>query len=153
MTALTIVIAGTPLWQEGRAASLAGADVPDGVVVTSDAFATFLPWFPYVLAFAVAMFAISTILTWGYYGQKAWTYLFGKTTTAERIYQIVYLFFIVIGSVLTLGSVLDFADGVLFLLALFNIIGLYLLAPVVKREVRAFQEKMRTGEVTRVDTK
>jgi alanine or glycine:cation symporter, AGCS family len=153
MTALTIVIAGTPMWQDARASALVGGDVPDGVVVTSDAFATFLPWFPYVLAFAVAMFAISTILTWGYYGQKAWTYLFGKTTTSERIYQIIYLFFIVVGSVLTLGSVLDFADGVLFLLALFNIIGLYILAPVVKREVREFREKMRTGEVTRVDTR
>jgi alanine or glycine:cation symporter, AGCS family len=153
MTALTIVIAGTPMWEDAKISALGGGDVPDGVVVTSDAFATFLPWFPFVLALAVAMFAISTMITWAYYGQKAWTYLFGKTERAERIYQIIFLFFVVVGSVLTLGSVLDFADGVLFLLALVNIIGLYILAPVVKREVREFREKMRTGEVTRVDVK
>jgi AGCS family alanine or glycine:cation symporter len=153
MTALTIVIAGTPLWRDAQVSALGGGDVPDGVVVTSDAFATFLPWFPYVLTLAVALFAISTIITWSYYGQKAWTYLFGKTVMSERVYQIIFLAFVIVGSVLTLGSVLDFADGVLFLLALFNITGLYILAPVVKREVLAFREKMRTGEVTKVDAK
>ena len=59
----------------------------------------------------------------------------------------VYCFFIVVGSVLTLGAVLDFADAVLFLLALFNIIGLYILAPVVKEEVRSFRAKRHSGEV------
>jgi AGCS family alanine or glycine:cation symporter len=151
MTALTIVIAGTPFWRDAQAAAFAGGDTPDGVTVTSDAFATVIPWFPYVLAVAVTLFAVSTIITWGYYGQKAWTYLFGKSTTSERTYQIIYSLFVIVGSVLTLGSVLDFADAVLFLLALFNIIGLYLLAPVVKREVREYREKLRTGEVVKVE--
>lgn len=106
-----------------------------------------LPWFPYVLTLAVALFAISTMITWGYYGQKAWTYLFGRSTVSERIYQAVFCLFVVVGSVLTLGAVLDFADAVLFLLALFNIIGLYLLAPVVKEEVAAFRAARRSGEV------
>lgn len=153
MSALTIIIAGTPSWDQARQTAFAtgGEEQPDGVVVTSDAFATVLPWFPYVLTLAVALFAISTMITWGYYGQKAWTYLFGKTIVAERIYQAVFCFFVIVGSVLTLGSVLDFADAVLFLLAVFNIIGLYLLAPVVKREVQAFRDKVRSGEVTEVD--
>jgi alanine or glycine:cation symporter, AGCS family len=153
MTALTIIIAGTPFWRAAQAAAFAGEDTPDGVIVTSDAFATVLPWFPYVLTLAVALFALSTIITWGYYGQKAWTYLFGLSPVSERVYQIVFCLFVVVGSVLTLGSVLSFADAVLFLLALFNIIGLYLLAPVVKREVMEYREKMRSGEVTRVDTR
>ncbi|MFP5021320.1 alanine/glycine:cation symporter family protein [Pseudonocardia phyllosphaerae] len=153
MTALTIVIAGTPFWYEAREAAFAtgGDDQADGVVVTSDAFATVLPWFPIVLALAVSLFAISTMITWGYYGQKAWTYLFGKSVLAERVYQAVFCFFVVVGSVLSLGSVLDFADAVLFLLAIFNILGLYLLAPVVKREMRAFREKLRSGEITEVE--
>jgi alanine or glycine:cation symporter, AGCS family len=151
MTALAIIIAGTPFWREAQAVAFAGGDPADGVLVTSNAFETVLPWFPYVLTLAVALFAISTMLTWGYYGQKAWTYLFGRSTTSERIYQAVFLFFIVVGSVLTLGSVLSFADAVLFLLALVNIIGLYLLAPFVKREVRSYREKMRTGEVKEIE--
>lgn len=153
MTALTIVIAGTPFWQQAQATAFAtgGDEVADGVLVTSDAFATVLPWFPYVLAVAVFLFAVSTIITWGYYGQKAWTYLFGRNVVSERIYQAVFCLFVVVGSVLTLGSVLDFADAVLFLLAFFNILGLYVLAPVVKREVRAFREKLASGEVTEVE--
>ncbi len=147
MTALTIIIAGTPFWRDAQATAAAGGDTPDGVLVTSDAFATVLPWFPYVLTVAVALFALSTIITWSYYGQKAWTYLFGRSPLSERIYQAMFCVFVVIGSVLTLGSVLNFADAVLFLLALFNIVGLYLLAPVVKREVESFREKMRSGEV------
>ncbi|MCX6467305.1 MAG: alanine/glycine:cation symporter family protein [Pseudonocardiales bacterium] len=151
MTALTIVIAGTAFWRDAQATALAGGDTPDGVLVTSDAFGTVLPWFPYVLTVAVVLFAVSTIITWGYYGQKAWTYLFGRSTLSERAYQVVFTLFVVVGSVLTLGSVLSFADAVLFLLALVNIIGLYLLAPVVKHEMRDFRERLRTGEVTEVE--
>ncbi|HXV93861.1 MAG TPA: alanine/glycine:cation symporter family protein [Pseudonocardia sp.] len=151
MTALTIVIASTPFWEQARADALAGGDTPGGVLVTSNAFETVLPWFPYVLTLAIALFAISTLITWAYYGQKAWTYLFGKSRLTERIYQVIFCLFIVVGSVLTFGSVLSFADAVLFLLALFNIIGLYLLAPMVRREVAAYREKMRTGEVTEIE--
>lgn len=146
MTALTITVADTPFWRESRAAAAAGED-PEGVTITSSAFETVLPWFPYVLTLAVALFAISTMITWGYYGEKAWTYLFGRSTLSVRTYQGIFCFFIVVGSVLTLGAVLDFADAVLFLLALFNITGLYILAPVVKEEVEAFRASRRSGEV------
>ncbi len=153
MTALTIVIAGTPFWRDAQATVLSsgGETTPDGVLVTSNAFETVLPGFPYVLTVAVVLFALSTMITWGYYGQKAWTFLFGRSALTERIYQGVFCFFIIVGSVLTLGSVLDFADAVLFLLAVFNIIGLYILAPVVKAEVRSFRERMQSGEVCEID--
>ncbi|MGQ0574595.1 MAG: alanine/glycine:cation symporter family protein [Pseudonocardia sp.] len=153
MTALTIIVAGSAFWRDAQAVALAsgGETVPDGVVVTSSAFETVLPWFPYVLTLAVALFAVSTMITWGYYGQKAWTYLFGRSTLTERLYQVLFCVFIVIGTVLTLGSVLSFADAVLFLLALFNIIGLYLLAPFVKREVVAYRDKLRSGEVREIE--
>ena len=150
MTSLTIVIAGTPFYRDAQATALAGGETPDGVLVTSNAFETVLPGFPYVLTLAVALFALSTLITWAYYGQKAWTYLLGKSRTTERTYQIMYCVFVVVGAVLTLDAVLSFADAVLFLLALFNIIGLYLLAPVVKREAVAYREKMRSGEVSKV---
>ncbi|MFC5291213.1 alanine/glycine:cation symporter family protein [Actinokineospora guangxiensis] len=147
MTALTIIIAKTEFWTTAQATVFNGGEVPDGVTVTSESFGTVLPWFPYVLTIAVALFALSTLITWAYYGQKAWTYLFGKSTTSERVYQIVFCLFIVAGSVLTLGSVLSFADAVLFLLALVNIIGLYLLVPVVKTELKSFHAKIRSGEI------
>ncbi|MGW5649653.1 alanine/glycine:cation symporter family protein [Saccharopolyspora sp. NPDC003752] len=151
MTALTIVIAKTQFWVDAQQQVLAGGETPDGVTVTSESFATVLPWFPYVLTLAVAMFAISTIITWGYYGQRAWLFLFGSGKTSERVYNVVFCLFTVVGSVLTLGSVLNFADAVLFALALFNIIGLYIMVPVVKRELASYREKLRTGEVRKFE--
>ncbi|MFF5455092.1 alanine/glycine:cation symporter family protein [Streptomyces sp. NPDC012950] len=134
MTALTIVIANPASYVEVRE----GGDSIGGVTITSDAFGTVLPWFPYVLTVAVMLFAVSTVLTWGYYGLKAWTHLFGRSRASEITYKVVYTVFAVAGSLLTLQTLIDMADAVLFMLAVINIIGLYLLAPVVKRELNTF---------------
>ncbi|MFE9042592.1 alanine/glycine:cation symporter family protein [Streptomyces sp. NPDC007818] len=134
MTALTIVIANPASYVEVRN----GGDSIGGVTITSDAFGTVLPWFPYILTIAVMLFAISTVLTWGYYGLKAWTHLFGRSRASEITYKVVYTVFAVAGSLLTLQTLIDMADAVLFMLAVINIIGLYLLAPVVKRELNTF---------------
>ncbi|MEV6199059.1 alanine/glycine:cation symporter family protein [Streptomyces sp. NPDC051771] len=134
MTALTIVIANPASYVDVRN----GGDSIGGVTITSDAFGTVLPWFPYILTIAVMLFAISTVLTWGYYGLKAWTHLFGRSRASELTYKVVYTVFAVAGSLLTLQTLIDMADAVLFMLAVINIIGLYLLAPVVKRELNSF---------------
>ncbi|MEN8656140.1 alanine/glycine:cation symporter family protein [Streptomyces sp. 21So2-11] len=149
MTALTIVIANPASWGEARAGDSIG-----GVTITSDAFATVLPWFPYILTVAVLLFAISTVLTWGYYGLKAWTHLFGRSKASELTYKVLYTLFAVAGSLLTLQTLIDMADAVLFMLAVINIIGLYLLAPVVKRELNTFLEFVRArnaGETPKAD--
>jgi AGCS family alanine or glycine:cation symporter len=87
MTALTIVIANPASWAETRKSG--GGDI-GGVTITSDAFETVLPWFPYILTVAVMLFAISTVLTWDYYGLKAWTHLFGRSRASELTYKVVY---------------------------------------------------------------
>ncbi|MBT3161933.1 alanine:cation symporter family protein [Streptomyces sp. Vc74B-19] len=133
MTALTIVIASPASWDAARE----GNDI-GGVTITSDAFESVLPWFPNLLTVAVLLFAFSTILTWGYYGLKAWTYLFGRSKVSETVFKAVWSVFVVAGSLLSLDSLISLADSALFLLSVFNIIGLYLLAPVVKRELDKF---------------
>ncbi|MEU3898760.1 alanine/glycine:cation symporter family protein [Streptomyces sp. NPDC045251] len=138
MTALTIVIANPASLGEAREGKEIG-----GVTITSDAFETVLPWFPYILTLAVLLFAISTVLTWGYYGLKSWTYLFGRSRASEITYKVVYTLFAIAGSLLTLQTLIDLADAFLFSLAVINIIGLYLLAPVVKRELNSFLEYVR----------
>lgn len=140
MTALTIVIANPASWGEAKA----GQDI-GGVTITSDAFETVLPWFPYVLTVAVLLFAFSTVLTWGYYGLKAWSYLFGRSRASEITFKLLYTVFAVAGSLLTLQTLIDLADAVLFMLAVFNIIGLYLLAPVVRRELNTFLAYVKAG--------
>ncbi|WP_055599640.1 alanine/glycine:cation symporter family protein [Streptomyces aureus] len=134
MTALTIVIANPASYVELRN----GGESIGGVTITSDAFGTVMPWFPYILTIAVMLFAISTVLTWGYYCMKAWTHLFGRSRTSELTFKVLYTLFAVAGSLLTLQTLIDMADAVLFMLAVINIIGLYLLAPVVKRELNTF---------------
>jgi len=152
MTALTIVIAQPQSFLDARATAAAGdAPSPDGVVLTSDAFATVVPWFPEVLAVAVALFAFSTVITWAYYTQKAWTHLFGRSLAKERTFQVVYCLFTVAGSVVTLTDVINLADSMLFICALVNIFGLYLLLPVVRRELREYWADRREGKLVRAD--
>ncbi|MGW0536259.1 alanine/glycine:cation symporter family protein [Streptomyces sp. NPDC003032] len=151
MTALTIVIANPASWGEARESN--GGSI-GGVTITSDAFGTVMPWFPYILTIAVMLFAISTVLTWGYYCLKAWTYLFGRSRGSELTFKVLYTLFAVAGSLLTLETLIGMADAVLFMLAVINIIGLYLLAPVVKRELNSFLEFVRArnaDEITKDD--
>lgn len=138
MTALTIVIAAPASWDAAREGNEIG-----GVTITSDAFETVLPWFPNLLTVAVLLFAFSTILTWGYYGLKAWTYLFGRSKVSETVFKALWSVFVIAGSLLSLDSLISLADSALFLLSVFNIIGLYLLAPVVKRELNSFLTYVR----------
>ncbi|MFC3852141.1 alanine/glycine:cation symporter family protein [Salinispirillum marinum] len=138
MTALVIIISGALM-----------TDLT-GVELTSAAYATVLPWFPVVLAIAVVLFALSTMFAWSYYGLKSWTYLFGEGRNKEIVYNIIFLFFIVIGASMSLGPVIDFSDSMLFAMAIPNIIGLYLLMPVVKREVNKYWAKIESGEIKRV---
>lgn len=137
MTALVIVITGQ--YQNVNGIS--------GVQLTSNAFAAGISWFPYVLALAVILFAFSTLIAWSYYGNKAWNYLFGDSPVSDFIYKISYCAFVVIGATMTLGSVIDFADAMIFAMALINIAGLYLLAPVVKRELAIYWDKLQSGEI------
>lgn len=136
MTALTIVVANPASWLKARETK---EDI-GGVTITSDAFATVMPWFPMLLTVAVLLFAFSTVLTWGYYGLKAWSYLFGRSKASEITFKVLYSIGAASGAMLSLSTLFDMADAVLFMLAVFNIIGLYLLAPVVKRELASFLE-------------
>ena len=150
MTALTIIIADTPEYNQ----SIANAtdDDPDtkaldGVLVTSNAFETVIPWFPYVLAVAVALFAISTQITWAYYAMRAWAYLFGDSRGSMFAIKAIYLFFTVMGAVLTLTAVMNFADSWLFLCAFVNLLGVYLLLPVIKQEMKEYLADRKAGRL------
>ncbi|WP_256839640.1 alanine/glycine:cation symporter family protein [Ornithinimicrobium faecis] len=151
MTALTIVVADTALFEQSQAQAAAGEEVTvGGVLLTSDAFESVVSWFPVLLAIAVALFAFSTLITWSYYGQKAWEYLFGRARVSIVIYKTVFCVFTVMGCVLTLGEVVAFADSFLFICAFVNILGLYLLLPVIKSEMREYLADRKSGELLKL---
>ncbi|EHK9015153.1 alanine:cation symporter family protein [Vibrio vulnificus] len=140
MTALVIIITGYLDNGSGLA----------GVELTSAAFGSAISWFPYILAIAVVLFAFSTMISWSYYGLKAWTYLFGESKTAELIFKIKFCMFVVIGSAMNLGPVIDFSDAMIFAMALVNIVGLYILVPEVKRDMKDYLARLQAGKVYKV---
>ncbi|MGD8121614.1 alanine/glycine:cation symporter family protein [Vibrio sp. TRT 2004] len=137
MTALVIIITGYLDTDTGLA----------GVELTSAAFGSAISWFPYLLAVAVILFAFSTMISWSYYGLKAWTYLFGESKTAEIIFKVKFCIFVVIGAAMNLGPVIDFSDAMIFAMALVNIVGLYILVPEVKRDLADYLERFNAGKV------
>ncbi len=121
----------------------------NGVALTSAAFASVLSWFPYLLALIVFLFAFSTMLSWSYYGLKAWTYLFGEKKATSLTFKILFCVFIVIGSTMSLDKVTDFSDAMIFAMSFPNIIGLYILAPEVKRDLESYLARLKSGEIRR----
>ena len=153
MTALVIIITGQLvidpatghyLTEGGKIMTVTGAS---GVGLTSAAFESAFSWFPYVLAVAVILFAFSTMISWSYYGLKAWTYLFGEGKAKEITFKVIFCIFVVIGAAANLGPVIDFSDAAIFAMAVVNITGLYCLMPIVKRELNSYMERLEAGEI------
>lgn len=120
-----------------------------GAQLTSDAFASVISWFPYVLAAAVFLFAFSTMISWSYYGMRAWTYIFGKSKRTEIVYKCLFLVFVVIGASVSLGAVLDFSDMMILAMSFPNIIGLYIMSGEVKSDLNEYLRKLKAGELFR----
>ena len=134
MTGLVVVITGA---YEG------GGE--EGVLMTSKAFATVLPWFPNVLSLAVFLFAFSTMISWSYYGERCWTFLFGAQFS--MIYKVLFLGFIVLGSVLKLGNVIDFSDLMILGMSFPNILGAFLLSGKVSDALKSYWSRYKSGEM------
>lgn len=129
----------------------------EGVSLTSEAFGSVFSWFPYLLLVAVTLFAFSTLISWSYYGQKGFDYLFGgfsaklfgNRNVTDTIYRLLFLGCIVIGSASNLRSVMDFSDMMVLCMAFPNIIGLVIMAPEVKRDLNSYWKRLKTGEIKR----
>ena len=117
-----------------------------GIELTSAAFAWHFAWAPYVIAVAALLFAFSSALAWSYYGLKGWTYLFGEGRLRAIVFQMIFCAFVALGCMLELRAVLDFSDAMTFMIALPNILMLYLFAPMVRREVNQYIADTRSAQ-------
>ena len=147
MTALTIIVANQESYREDLGAGEIG-----GVALASDAFSTVASWYPVLLAIAVALFAFSTLITWAYYGEQAWGFLFGRAKASVTVFRTLVCVFVVIGCVATFSKVVEFADAALFMCAFINILGLYMLMPVVKKEMKKYLADRKAGTLNDPDT-
>ncbi|WP_170775174.1 alanine/glycine:cation symporter family protein [Ruegeria lacuscaerulensis] len=155
MTALVIIITqqlivdpatGNYMLNEAGNA-IATVDGNTGVSLTSAAFGSAFSWFPFILAIAVVLFAFSTMISWSYYGLKAWTYLFGEGHTKELIFKIIFCVFVVIGAAANLGPVIDFSDAAIFAMAVVNVFALYFLMKIVRQELASYAARLKSGEI------
>jgi len=141
MTALVIVITGE--YQNQVSGN------QEAISLTSRAFGSVISWFPIVLSIAVILFALSTMVSWSYYGLKAWTYLFGESQASDITYKFIFCIFIVIGSAINATSVFDFGDAMIFAMCFPNVLGLYILAPEVRKDLLSYMARVKSGEIKR----
>ncbi len=137
ITALVIIVTG----------QYQNASIGDGIVLTSNAFASVIAWFPYVLTIAVVMFAFSTSITWFYYGQRSFLYLVGDKPKSELAFKMSYLAALFIGSAMQLGPVMDIADSLLLAMGFPNIVGLYIMRKEVKEMMISYFDRLKSGEI------
>ncbi|MEX0593970.1 MAG: sodium:alanine symporter family protein [Balneolaceae bacterium] len=109
--------------------------VENGAPLTGRAFEDGLsPLFPggrFLVTIAVILFAISTSISWSYYGDRAAEFLFGPGSVFW--YRLAFVGMHLFGAVVTLTTIWKFGDVMLGLMAFFNIIALFRLTPVVLR--------------------
>ena len=116
----------------------------EGAGITSKAFAEYIPYSSEFLTIAVVLFAVSTMISWSYYGLQSWKYLFGRGYTADMTYKVLFLIFVIIGAAASMNSIWAFSDAMIFAMVFPNMIGLYFLFPVVKQELEKFLNAIKS---------
>lgn len=144
LTALVIVITGV-FEPDGAYAGLIAAK--EGAALTSAAYGTVISWFPTVLSVSIFLFAFSTMISWSYYGERAWVYLFGIKFSI--IYKLLFLSLSVIATVVSTGIMVDFSFMLMLAMALPNILGLFILSGDVKKQLEDYMSKLKSGELDR----
>lgn len=138
MTALVIII------MNGDGSLMVyGQEITQGVEITSNAFGSAISFFPFILTIAVILFAFSSMISWSYYGYQAWTFLFGRGKSVEYAYKGLFCVFVFIGASSQLGNVINFSDAMIFSMLVPNMIGLFILAPVARKELKRFMDKIK----------
>ncbi len=145
MTALVITITG--VYDSADAGIVALREAKDGAALTAEAFRTAISWFPIVLSISIVLFAYSTMISWSYYGERCWTYVFGEGFTL--VYRLMFIIVIVFASITSASSILDFSDLLILSMAFPNFLGLYLLHGKVKKALDEYRAKLKSGELDR----
>jgi len=115
----------------------------EGAGITSKAFAQYIPYSNIFLTIAVVLFAVSTMISWSYYGLQSWKFLFGRGKIADMVYKILFLIFVVIGAAASMGSIWKFSDAMIFAMIFPNMIGLFFLFPIVRKQLTRYLDAIK----------
>ena len=122
-----------------------------GIEVTSAAFETTISWFPIVLAGATFLFAFSTMISWGYYGEQCWVYLFGEKQFLT--YRLLFVLCIFIGSIREdLNTIINFSDMTFFIIAFPNLLGCFLLSGTVAADLKNYLKRLKKSQQSTVNS-
>ncbi|MBE7713415.1 MAG: alanine:cation symporter family protein [Cyanobacteria bacterium SIG26] len=149
-TSVVIVVTGAwkPAVATVEAARHAGITPnPNGIELASAAFQSVISFFPIILSIIAVLFAMSTLISWAYYGQKAWTFLLGEGKKRVLTFNIIYCLFIIIGSAMNVDSIINITDAMMVAMCVPNVIVLYILAPEVKKELKAYCQRHNLGKL------
>ena len=140
MTALVIITFNSTgaFMYGGEGGVLIDGVLYEGAGITSKAFAEYIPYSDVFLTVAVVLFAVSTMISWSYYGLQSWKYLFGRGEVSDLTYKLLFLIFVVIGSAASMNSIWAFSDAMIFAMVFPNMVGLYFLFPIVKKELTKY---------------
>ena len=142
MTALVIVIYNTggvfDYGGDGSGVVLIDGMPYEGAGITSKAFANYIPYSNVFLTIAVVLFAVSTMISWSYYGLQSWKFLFGRGQAMDLTYKFLFLVFIIIGAAASMDSIWAFSDAMIFAMVFPNMVGLYFLFPEVKQQLKRY---------------
>ncbi len=141
MTSLVIIITG--VYNAPEYTDLVNRS--QGAALTAAAFGTVISWFPIILSISVVLFAYSTMISWSYYGERCWTYMFGEK--ASMAFRIIFVIFVVIGSVTSASNILDFSDLMMLSMAFPNFFALYLLHGKVRKMLHEYLAKLKSGDL------
>jgi len=149
MTALVIIIFnfGGAFEYGGDGAVLIDGVAYEGAGITSKAFAQYIPYSNIFLTIAVVLFAVSTMISWSYYGLQSWKFLFGRGKAADLTYKLLFLMFVVIGAAASMKSIWDFSDAMIFAMVFPNMIGLFFLFPVVKKQLARYLDAIKKEKI------
>ena len=139
---LDVIIDGK-LYEDVKGKVMIDGKLEEGAGITTKAFSEYIPFANIFLTIAVFLFAISTMISWSYYGLQSWKFVFGRGYYADLIYKILFLLFIVIGAAASMKSIWDFSDAMIFAMIFPNMIGLFLLFPKVKEELKKYLKAIR----------
>ena len=116
-----------------------------GIELTSSAFESIFPWFKYVLSVVVILFALTTLISWAYYGQKAWNYIVGEGKKRTLFYQIFFLTFTVIGSIMNVKTIINLTDSMMLGMAVPNCLAMYFMLKELKVDLIEYCKKHSVG--------
>nr|WP_299344515.1 alanine/glycine:cation symporter family protein [Allomuricauda sp.] len=118
----------------------------EGAGITSKAFAEYIPYSNVFLTVAVVLFAVSTMISWSYYGLQSWKFLFGRGKRTDLTYKLLFLTFVIIGAAASMDSIWAFSDAMIFAMVFPNMVGLYFLFPEVKKQLNRYLDAIRSSK-------